>query len=451
MTDIPAETLPQPPGGPDSPDRAGDEILVAFAGPAPQRRLTVLVRIFMAIPHLIVLYALNIAAEVVAFIGWFAALFTGRLPEGLAGFLTGWLRWLARVYAYLSLLTDRYPPFELADSDYPVRVSTSPGRLNRLAVFFRLILVIPAGLLLALAGYGLTIAMIVIWLIVLITGSMPPSLYPAVAAVLRFYVRCYGYLYLVTGTYPGGLFGDRPEAAAAGPGSAGPSAPAEPAEPSPADPAEPATQAEPAAGQPPAWEQWAQPQPGRAQPAPAGASLATGSGLAATAGPAPWRLVLTTPSKRLVGLFLGLGVLVIAGGITGGILGSSSTVSSATARAEIQSAHATLSGALATYQRKVAACQQDVHCVDRQTQQVAQAFGAFGQQLKGDGMPSGAAASVRDQLVQDAQRVQADLGQLSKATSPATYQRILAQTGLQTTITRFDSDYKRLGQAISIS
>ena len=58
MTDIPAETLPQPPGGPDSPDRAGDEILLAFAGPAPQRRLTVLVRIFMAIPHLIVLYAL---------------------------------------------------------------------------------------------------------------------------------------------------------------------------------------------------------------------------------------------------------------------------------------------------------------------------------------------------------------------------------------------------------
>ncbi|MDR0342883.1 MAG: DUF4389 domain-containing protein [Nocardiopsaceae bacterium] len=462
MTDIPAETLPQPPGGPDSPDRAGDEILLAFAGPAPQRRLTVLVRIFMAIPHLIVLYALNIAAEVVAFIGWFAALFTGRLPEGLASFLTGWLRWLARVYAYLSLLTDRYPPFELADSDYPVRVSAAPGRLNRLAVFFRLILVIPAGLLLALAGYGLTLAMIVIWVIVLITGTMPPSLHSAVAAVLRFYVRCYGYLYLLTGTYPGGLFGDRPEAAAAGPGSAepsaaagrgsaGPSAPAEPAEPSPAIPAEPATQAEPAAEQPPAWEQWAQPQPGRAQPAPAGAGPATGGGLAATAGPAGWRLVLTTPSKRLVGLFVGLGVLVIAGGITGGILGSSSTVSTATARAEIQSAHATLSGALATYQRKVAACQQDVNCVDRQTRQVAQAFGAFGQQLKNDGMPSGGAASVRDQLVQDAQRVQADLGQLSKATSPATYQRILAQTGLQTTITRFDADYKRLGQAISIS
>ncbi|MBO0773536.1 MAG: hypothetical protein J2P35_18930, partial [Actinobacteria bacterium] len=164
-----------------------------------------------------------------------------------------------------------------------------------------------------------------------------------------------------------------------------------------------------------------------------------------------WRLVLTTPSKRLVGLFVGLGVLVIAGGITGGILGSSSTVSTATARAEIQSAHATLSEALTTYQRKVAACQQDVNCVDRQTRQAAQAFGAFGRELKDDGMPSGAAASARDQLVRDAQQVQADLGQLSKATSPVTYQRILAQTGLGPTVSRFDADYKRLGQAISIS
>ena len=66
-----------------------DEILVAFAEPAQQNRLTVLVRIILAIPHLVVLWALGIAAEVVVIICWFAALFLGRLPEGLAGFLTG--------------------------------------------------------------------------------------------------------------------------------------------------------------------------------------------------------------------------------------------------------------------------------------------------------------------------------------------------------------------------
>src|SRR6185312_13176690 len=108
-------------------------VLVAFAGSAPQSRLTVAFRILMAIPQLIVLWLLGIAAIVVVIIGWFGALFTGRLPVFAADFLT----------AYLPLLTDVYPPFSLDDADYPVRVAVQPGRLNRLAVLFRLFLLIP--------------------------------------------------------------------------------------------------------------------------------------------------------------------------------------------------------------------------------------------------------------------------------------------------------------------
>src|SRR5207248_4534389 len=59
--------------------RTGDEILAAFAGPGRQRRVTVLFRLLLVIPHYIVLYALGIAVAIVAIIGWFAALFTGRL------------------------------------------------------------------------------------------------------------------------------------------------------------------------------------------------------------------------------------------------------------------------------------------------------------------------------------------------------------------------------------
>src|ERR1700734_985662 len=114
-------TLSGPPAGGGGPG-APDEILVAFAEPADQRRLTVLVRIILAIPHVIVLYALTIASEVVALICWFAALFSGRLPDGLAGFQVGSLRWTTRFYAYVFLLTDVYPPFELADAQYPVRL-----------------------------------------------------------------------------------------------------------------------------------------------------------------------------------------------------------------------------------------------------------------------------------------------------------------------------------------
>src|ERR1035437_6010144 len=100
--------------------------LVAFAGPSPQARLTVAVRIFMVIPQFVVLALLSLAAYVVTVIGWFGALFTGRLPVFAADFRTGYLRWMTRVYAYTFLLTDVYPPFSLDDVDYPV---PAPGRV----------------------------------------------------------------------------------------------------------------------------------------------------------------------------------------------------------------------------------------------------------------------------------------------------------------------------------
>ena len=85
MAEVPLAAGVAPPAPPAPPaPRSGDEILMAFAGPAPQRRVTVLFRLLLAIPQLIVLYVLSIVAELVAVVGWFAALFTGRLPGGLA-------------------------------------------------------------------------------------------------------------------------------------------------------------------------------------------------------------------------------------------------------------------------------------------------------------------------------------------------------------------------------
>jgi hypothetical protein len=184
-------------------------VLVAFAGPAPQSRLTVAFRIFMAIPQLIVLWLLGVAAGVITIIGWFGALFTGRLPVFAADFLTGYLRWLSRVYAYNYLLTDVYPPFTLDDADFPVRLAVMPGRLNRLAVLFRFFLLIPCWIVQAVVSYGaLTIFMFVTWLIVLVTGQMPEAIHQGLAAVLRYQVRTLGFAMMLTSAYPGGLFGD---------------------------------------------------------------------------------------------------------------------------------------------------------------------------------------------------------------------------------------------------
>src|SRR5262249_47407570 len=108
-------------------------------------------------------------------------------------------------------LTDEYPPFAFEDSGYPVRLAVGPGRLNRLTVAFRVILAVPAAIVSLLLTCGLSLLVIFAgWLAVLIAGRLPDPLHQAFTAVLRYTVRYYGYLYLLTGSYPAGLFGDDP-------------------------------------------------------------------------------------------------------------------------------------------------------------------------------------------------------------------------------------------------
>jgi hypothetical protein len=73
-----------------------------------------LVKWFLAIPHIIVLCFLWIAAVVVIIIVWFAILLTGRYPRGLFDFALGVMRWGFRVMCYaMIMITDKYPPFAL--------------------------------------------------------------------------------------------------------------------------------------------------------------------------------------------------------------------------------------------------------------------------------------------------------------------------------------------------
>jgi len=75
-----------------------------------------LVKWLLAIPHIVILAFLGIAAVVCVIIAWFAILFTSVYPKGLFDFIVGVSRWELRVAAYAFLLTtDRYPPFALSE------------------------------------------------------------------------------------------------------------------------------------------------------------------------------------------------------------------------------------------------------------------------------------------------------------------------------------------------
>ncbi len=79
------------------------------AAGTPQRRLVTLFRIFLAFPALVISGGVYGALWTVAFLGWFVALFLGRMPDGLRNLGTYALRYSGQVNAYLYLLTERYP------------------------------------------------------------------------------------------------------------------------------------------------------------------------------------------------------------------------------------------------------------------------------------------------------------------------------------------------------
>jgi hypothetical protein len=98
-----------PPFG-DGPYPASIEIVDP---PTARDRLTVALRILLAIPHFIVLFFVLVGWGFATVAAWFIILFTGAYPQGLYEFGVGALRWRIRVEAYMLLMVDEYPPFSL--------------------------------------------------------------------------------------------------------------------------------------------------------------------------------------------------------------------------------------------------------------------------------------------------------------------------------------------------
>jgi hypothetical protein len=99
---------------PSTDEHQGVRLEIPYPDATRLNRWLPLVKWLLAIPHLVVLFFLEIAAFFVVIAAWFAILFTGRFPRGLFDYLVGVGRWYNRVVAYaLVLTTDEYPPFQL--------------------------------------------------------------------------------------------------------------------------------------------------------------------------------------------------------------------------------------------------------------------------------------------------------------------------------------------------
>lgn len=76
---------------------------------APQNRLTVLFRLILTIPAYLLTYVFGLVNRMVAVLGWFYCLATGRMNQGMRDLSAWLLRYEVQTMAYAMLLTGRYP------------------------------------------------------------------------------------------------------------------------------------------------------------------------------------------------------------------------------------------------------------------------------------------------------------------------------------------------------
>ena len=166
-------------------------------------RLLVLFRILLVIPHLVWLILWSIGAFIIAVFGWFAVLFTGRLPEGWHRFLAAFVRYATHVGSFLYVLGGPFPGFLGRAGTYPVDPQIGPPqRQSRAKTAFRLFLALPAFLLSSGFSTVMLIAGVGAWWSALITGRIPEGLHRLLGWAIRYQAQFYAYLLLLNDRYP---------------------------------------------------------------------------------------------------------------------------------------------------------------------------------------------------------------------------------------------------------
>jgi hypothetical protein len=167
-----------------------------------------IVQWLLAIPHLIVLYLLQIVGEIFWIISFFAILFTGRLPDWILGFQAMEFRYNWRVNSYVSFLREPYPPFayemtEADPGDDPASLRLEdPGNLSRWKIFLKWLFAIPHLIVLLFLGIAAWVVLVIAWFAVIITGKWPEGLRTFYVGFNRWFYRVRAYVYLLTDEYP---------------------------------------------------------------------------------------------------------------------------------------------------------------------------------------------------------------------------------------------------------
>ena len=166
-------------------------------------RLTVFLRLFLAIPHLIWLSLWGIVAGFAMLVAWFAALFTGEVPAGLHDFIARFQRYSTQVTAYVLIAANPFPGFG-GNTPYPVDLEVAPAvPQGRLSVFFRILLGDPGARSSPISSPSHSSVMAFVDLARgADPGKDPSGLENIMVLCLTFTTRTNAYVYLLTSKYP---------------------------------------------------------------------------------------------------------------------------------------------------------------------------------------------------------------------------------------------------------
>jgi hypothetical protein len=166
-------------------------------------RLTVFFRLILAIPHLLWITLWSIVVYALWIVAWLVTLFAGRLPQGMHNFLVRYQGYTTHFTAYMYLLANPYPPFHGAPGSYAVDLHVDPReRQSRLKVAFRLILAIPALILMWVFQQVMQIIAFLGWFACLALGRMPKGMRDLGIYCLRYQEQTYCYFFFLTQRYP---------------------------------------------------------------------------------------------------------------------------------------------------------------------------------------------------------------------------------------------------------
>ena len=167
-------------------------------------RFMPLIKWLIVLPHNIVLLFLGIGAAFVAFIAFFATLFTAKYPEGLWNYMYGVQRWAMRVMAYTMLITDKYPPFTLQETpeDTIQLKARYPERVSRWRPLFAWLIVIPYLIVASLIFMVAQICSFFAFFTILFTKRIPEGLFNVIRNGFTWYMRANFYSYWMSTEYP---------------------------------------------------------------------------------------------------------------------------------------------------------------------------------------------------------------------------------------------------------